>query len=92
MPNQVPVQIARHRNQVLRELAAEKNLAFRRSHIGKTVRAITLKAGDFARSEAITENYLKLELEGRHEANRWISARIHGVTAQGLTGTYQPSF
>jgi len=42
MRNQVPVHIARERNRILRDLAAEKKLAFMRSFIGQTVEAITL--------------------------------------------------
>ena len=91
MPHQVPVHVARRRNQILRGLAAEKNLGFRRSHVGHTVQAITLKAGDTHITEALTENYLKLQLAGRHEANRWIRVLISQVTAEGLAGTYQRS-
>src|SRR3954463_15374594 len=39
MTCQVPVHVARERNRILRELAAEKNAAFRQSFIGKTVEA-----------------------------------------------------
>jgi threonylcarbamoyladenosine tRNA methylthiotransferase MtaB len=42
MQRQVPVHSARERNRILRELAAEKKLAFMRSFVGKTVEAITL--------------------------------------------------
>ena len=35
MPDQVPVHVARERNRVLRELAAEKNRAFRQSFVGR---------------------------------------------------------
>jgi threonylcarbamoyladenosine tRNA methylthiotransferase MtaB len=42
MQKQVPVQVARERNRILRELAAEKKLAFMRSFIGQKVEAITL--------------------------------------------------
>src|SRR6185503_13638218 len=45
MPDQVPVQVARERNRVLRELAAEKNLEFRRKFLGRTLEVITLQAG-----------------------------------------------
>jgi threonylcarbamoyladenosine tRNA methylthiotransferase MtaB len=48
MPDQVPVHVARERNRVLREIAAEKKLAFMRGFIGKSVEAITLRAQDFA--------------------------------------------
>jgi threonylcarbamoyladenosine tRNA methylthiotransferase MtaB len=42
MRDQVPVSVARERNRILRELAAEKKQSFMRSFIGKTVEAITL--------------------------------------------------
>src|SRR5579864_5224421 len=83
MPNQVPVHIARERNRILRELAAEKKLAFMRSFVGQTVDAITLNvtghddAGEF--TEALTDNYLKLRLRGTHEANRWLTAIVQKV-------------
>jgi threonylcarbamoyladenosine tRNA methylthiotransferase MtaB len=82
MPNQVPVQVARERNKILRDLAAEKKLAFMKSFIGKPLEAITLNVihgspdGDF--TEALTDNYQKLYLEGQHEPNRWITAQIEG--------------
>jgi threonylcarbamoyladenosine tRNA methylthiotransferase MtaB len=44
MANQVPVHIARQRNRVLRELAAEKKLSFMRGFIGKEIEAITLRS------------------------------------------------
>ena len=90
MPDQVPVHIARGRNRVLRELAAEKKLSFMRSFIGKTLEAITLSAvshdtnGEF--TEALTDNYLKLHLRGGHEPNQWLRARIEDVTDGALIG------
>ena len=90
MKNQVPVHIARERNRILRELAAEKKLAFMRSFIGKTVEAITLNVvgndedGEF--TEGLTDNYLKLRLRGRHEPNRWQSVIVQDVAAGSLAG------
>jgi threonylcarbamoyladenosine tRNA methylthiotransferase MtaB len=90
MPDQVPVNIARERNRILRELASEKKLAFMRSFIGKTVEAITLNVigsdqdGEF--TEALTDNYLKLRLRGRHEANRWVRSSVTDVIDGSLTG------
>lgn len=89
MPGQVPVEVARRRNRVLRGLVADKNLAFRRSFVGKQLNAITLKAGDADSTEALTENYLKLRLEGRHEANCWIRAHVNHMTDDGLAGRLQ---
>jgi len=90
MANHVPVQVARERNRVLRQLAAEKKLAFMRNFIGKTVEAITLNAVGNANNseftEALTDNYLKLRLLGNHEANHWIEARVEGVVDGALAG------
>jgi threonylcarbamoyladenosine tRNA methylthiotransferase MtaB len=79
MPNQVPVQVARERNRILRDLAAEKKLAFMRAFAGKTVEAITLNVFDGRSTEALTDNYLKMHLAGYHEPNRWLQARVERV-------------
>ena len=86
MPDQVPVQIARERNRILRDLAAAKKQAFMESFLGKTVQAITLNAFDGKSTEALTDNYLKLRLEGQHEANQWVKARVEQVDAGALLG------
>ncbi len=90
MPNQVPIQVARRRNRVLRDLAAEKKLAFMKSFVGKPLDAITLNVmhsrpdGEF--TEALTDNYQKLYLSGRHASNRWITAHIEDVDDGALVG------
>lgn len=105
MPHQVPVQVARARNKILRDLAAEKKQAFMRTFVGKQIEAITLKSCEAelsaadtpfgqlgARSarkaftEALTDNYQKLFLQGLHPSNRWITARIDGLTEGALLG------
>lgn len=93
MPNQVPVHVARERNRVLRELASGKKLAFMRSFVGKSVEAITLNVignddcGEF--TEALTDNYLKLRLRGRYEANHWQIAQVTDVVNGSLVGECQ---
>jgi len=79
--DQIPVQIARERNRILRELATRKKLAFMRTFVGKIVDAITLNVSDGSSTEALTDNYLKLRLEGRHEANQWLKAQVERVEA-----------
>jgi threonylcarbamoyladenosine tRNA methylthiotransferase MtaB len=106
MPSQVPIQVARERNRILRDLAAEKKRAFMRSFIGQTVEAITLRseekeacgAGAPARearakesseadfTEALTENYLRLRLQGRHKPNQWLRAQVEYVRDDELVG------
>jgi threonylcarbamoyladenosine tRNA methylthiotransferase MtaB len=91
MPGQVPVHIARERNRILRDLASEKKLAFMRSFVGQNVDAITLNVTSKKRNgtwtEALTDNYLKLELAGRYEPNRWLSASVDSVQDSHLLAT-----
>jgi len=87
MRNQIPVQVARERNRILRDLAAEKKLAFMRWFVGKTVEAITLNVFDGKSTEALTDNYLKLHLTGQHEPNRWLEAQVQQVADGALVAT-----
>jgi threonylcarbamoyladenosine tRNA methylthiotransferase MtaB len=84
MSGQVPVQVARERNRVLRDLAARKNLEFRQSFMSKTLKVITLQSRDAGFTEALSDNYLKTQVRGTHPANALIAARIIGVTRDGL--------
>jgi len=87
--DQVPVQIARERTKILRELGEEKKLAFMRSLIAKQLEAITLNSsrGDEADfTQALTDNFLKLRLSGRHEANRWIRVCVEQIQGGSLVG------
>jgi threonylcarbamoyladenosine tRNA methylthiotransferase MtaB len=91
MPNQVPVQLARERNRILRELAAKKKRAFMQQFAGQKVEAITLNvtsetAGETC-TEALTDNYLKLRLSGRHDSNQWLNATINSVNDHELMGS-----
>ena len=87
MPDQVPVSVARERNRVLRDLAATKNLAFRQRFLGRTVQAITLQTGNEGSTEALTDNYLRVRVAGRHEANRWMRVEVTGVGTDDLSAT-----
>jgi threonylcarbamoyladenosine tRNA methylthiotransferase MtaB len=87
LPGQVPVRTARERNRILRDLVGEKKLEFMRSFAGRTVEAITLNVFDGTHTECLTDNYLKLRLAGRHEANRWIRAQVGAVETSGLLAT-----
>jgi threonylcarbamoyladenosine tRNA methylthiotransferase MtaB len=87
MADQVAVEVARERNRILRELAAEKNLEFRKSFVGKTISAITLHRSDESRTEALTDNFLKLQVEGKHEPNRWVHSNVANISGDGLIGS-----
>jgi threonylcarbamoyladenosine tRNA methylthiotransferase MtaB len=90
MPAQVPVNVARERNRILRELAEEKKSAFMGLFIGKPIEAITLNeeyqetGGAF--TGALTHNYLKLRLAGRHPANCWMQVQVNRIEAGSLIG------
>ena len=100
MGHQVRAQVARERSRVLRELGEEKKLEFMRTFVGKTLEAITLagsdkgSAGALSRdarqdqfTEALTDNYLKLRLNGKHAPNLWIHARVSQVENSMLVAT-----
>jgi threonylcarbamoyladenosine tRNA methylthiotransferase MtaB len=90
MNSQVQINIARHRNQVLRELGEQKKLNFMRSFVGSDIEAITLNLTDVCHTEALTDNYLKLRLEGMHKPNQWLDATILKVEDGGLVGVAHP--
>lgn len=84
MPDQVPVHVARERNRVLRELAAEKNLAFRKKFIGQNLDVITLQASNENCTEALSDNYLKITIPGHHQPNQWKTVQIESIGAENL--------
>jgi len=86
MPNQLPVQVARERNRVLRELAARKKQDFMQSFLGRDLEAITLTRFSGERTEALSDNFLKLSVTGNHPANQLVSVRIENVCDDGLSG------
>ena len=77
-PDQVPLEIRKDRNRILRDLAARKNLEFRRRMIGRTLSVVTLTEG------ALSDNFLKVELATPRPANQLIDVRIGSVTGTGL--------
>jgi len=76
---QVPMPIRKHRTHVLRELAAKKNLEFRRSMIGRKISVVTLDGG-----KALSENFLKVKLSNARPANQIEEIQIGGLTPDGL--------
>jgi len=83
MKSQVPIRIARQRNQLLRDLAAAKKRHFQQSLLGQRIAAITLSEQRDGATECLTDNYQKLWLAGTHKQNQWLS-----VIATGLSGEY----
>jgi threonylcarbamoyladenosine tRNA methylthiotransferase MtaB len=80
MPDPVPARERKRRNRVLRELAARKNLEFRRSMIGRRLSAVTIGDGAIA----LTGNYLKVRLARPREPNLLIDVEIGGLAESAL--------
>jgi threonylcarbamoyladenosine tRNA methylthiotransferase MtaB len=67
----VPVHTIRERARTLRALSHQKVAEFRVTQAGRSTRALTLARGDDTQTEALTGNYLKVRIAGRHSANEW---------------------
>ena len=80
MADQVPMPVRKERNRILRELAAAKNLEFRRSMVGRTLSVVTLHED----GSALSSNYLKVALACAADPNQLIDVEIGGVTESGL--------
>jgi threonylcarbamoyladenosine tRNA methylthiotransferase MtaB len=80
MPEQVPMPVRKERNRILRELAARKNLAFRRSMVGHRLSVVTLQEP----GAALSGNYVKVQLARAAEPNRMVDVEIGGVTESGV--------
>jgi threonylcarbamoyladenosine tRNA methylthiotransferase MtaB len=89
MLDQVPVHVARERNRILRDLAAEKNQDFRRRFIGQSLEVITLQAGGDGWTEALSDNFLKVRVAGRYEANKWMKVKVEGTGDETLVAVPQ---
>jgi threonylcarbamoyladenosine tRNA methylthiotransferase MtaB len=64
-------QTIRERARGLRDLSQRKAAEFRAAQAGCTLRALTLARTGGSWTEALTGNYLKVQIAGRHPANEW---------------------
>jgi threonylcarbamoyladenosine tRNA methylthiotransferase MtaB len=78
--DQVPMPVRKQRNRVLREVAARKNLEFRRSMIGQSLSVVTLNESGLA----LSGNYLRVHLARQEEPNRLIDVQVGGLAEDGL--------
>jgi len=76
--DQVPMEVRKERNRILRELGARKHLEFRRSMIGRTLSVVTLAEG------ALSDNFLKVELAAPRTANQMVDVKIGSLSTAGL--------
>ena len=72
----VDAAVIRDRARTLRLLSQRKAAEFRVSQAGRKLRALTLARSGPDWTEALTSNYLKARIAGRHAANLWCEAEI----------------
>ena len=80
MPGKVDGNAIRDRGRQVRDLASRKASAFRRSQVGRTLRALTVDDG----CAAVTGNYLKLRLDQQHPRNAWVTVRVESEHTASL--------
>ncbi len=76
----VPMDVRRERTRILRELGDRKNEIFRRRMLGKRLSAVTLEQ----RGQALTSNFLKVELATARPPNEIVEVEIQRLTESGL--------
>ena len=72
----VPEAVIHERARTLRQLGQRKAAEFRASQTGSTLRALTLARSGDNWTEALTGNYLKVRISGRHPANEWREVQV----------------
>ena len=80
MADQAPMAVRKSRNRMLRELAATKNLEFRRRMIGKKLSVVTLEET----RAALSDNYLKVQLAEERPSNQLVEIEIGGISESGI--------
>ncbi len=79
LPSHVPGAIIKRRARDLRALSERKNVAFRKSQVGRNLRVLTLHPSEdctSAQTPALSTNYLHLPVDGVFPANQWLDARV----------------
>ena len=79
-PDAVPMPVRKQRNKVLRDIAARKNLEFRRRMVGRKLSVVTLGEAGMA----LSGNYLKVRLATPRQGNLLIDVAIGAVVDGGL--------
>jgi threonylcarbamoyladenosine tRNA methylthiotransferase MtaB len=85
-PDAVPMPLRKQRNKVLRDIAARKNLEFRRRMVGRKLSVVTLGEAGMA----LSGNYLKVRLATPRQGNLLIDVAIGAVVDGGLAESGLP--
>ncbi|HEX3435823.1 MAG TPA: tRNA (N(6)-L-threonylcarbamoyladenosine(37)-C(2))-methylthiotransferase MtaB [Pseudacidobacterium sp.] len=80
----VPARAVEERIAALRKLNREKNHAFRKSFTGRELSVVTLEGTQNGLAPALSDNFLKIEIETDLPANRTIIVQATGLTEDGI--------
>jgi threonylcarbamoyladenosine tRNA methylthiotransferase MtaB len=83
MADALPIRVRKDRNRVLRDLAARKNRAFREAMLGREVTAVTIEPLGLA----LTDNYIKAQLDLPYASNRLVRLKPRALTEQGVAAS-----
>src|SRR5467141_3838696 len=79
LSDEVPGAVIKRRARELRALGEAKANAFRQSQLGRTLRVLTLRPAEGkhpSATPAISSNYLRLNVSGRHLPNAWLDVQM----------------
>jgi threonylcarbamoyladenosine tRNA methylthiotransferase MtaB len=79
-------QAVKERKAALRGLMTAKNVEFRRRLVGSTLPVVTLASEDSDRTDALSDNFVKVAVDGRFDANQLMRVSVTGLTAAGVCG------
>ncbi len=79
LSNEVPGAVIKRRARELRALGESQSASFRESQFGRTLRVLTVRPDEGqhpSATPAISSNYLKLNVSGRHLPNAWLDVQM----------------
>jgi len=80
----VPAHVVEQRMKTLHALARQKNLAFRQSFLGRELSVVTLKGNHSTLTPALSDNFIKVEVETIYPPNRTMRVQATRLTETGL--------
>ncbi|MGI9336320.1 MAG: tRNA (N(6)-L-threonylcarbamoyladenosine(37)-C(2))-methylthiotransferase MtaB, partial [Gammaproteobacteria bacterium] len=86
--DRIPGEVKKRRANALKRMMRDKNLAFRRMHVGRTMPVLVESArrGSSTALAGWTDNYLRVALSDTHYEDAIEPVKIVGVTENGLLG------
>ena len=98
LPGQLPPALIQRRARELRALSEEKAASFRRAHLGRALRVLTLNRPEDAApgfTPAISSNYLRVRVPGAWPSNHWLDVLVTAEEGNCLlaepTATFAPA-